>query len=368
MEVFVKATLSTLVLILYGVTSGCASTDGSDTILGDSNPPSGDLDSDTDTDTDADTDTDTDADTDADTDTDADADTDADTDADADTDVDTDADTDMDTDADTDADTDVDTDADTDVDTDADTDMDADMDMDADTDADMDVDTDVDTDTDTDADADSIPDTGDIDDCPSEIQVVYHDFESDHPDFGCSMAGQSITPGLVLDTLDADRKPQYNPDTPTPLPGNSDPMITSEETFYEWFHEVPGVNVELEGVLDLTEEPPGSGIFVYESEDHTIVPGEGAFTTEIHSEFVYKEGQTFSFSGDDDVWVFIDNRLVVDVGGLHNEETGSVNLDELGLVQGETYTIDMFHAERCYPVSVFRLQTSIDCFTPIIIV
>ncbi len=59
---------------------------------------------------------------------------------------------------------------------------------------------------------------------------------------------------------------------------------------------------------------------------------------------------------------------MVDVGGLHQKETGSVNLDDLDLVPGETYTIDMFHAERCYGVSIFKLETSIDCFTPIIII
>ncbi len=249
---------------------------------------------------------------------------------------------------------------------DADSDSDSDTDSDGDSDVDTDGDSDGDSDSDSDGDTDPDGDAGTDDECPSEIQVVYHDLAPEHPDFGCNMSGSGITAGLVLDTLDTNRKPQYNPNPPATT-GGSNPMITSEATFYEWFHHVPGVNTESTGTLPLIEDPPGSGRFIYENDDHVVVPGEGAFTTEIHSEFVYELGQTFSFSGDDDVWVFIDNALVVDVGGLHMEESGSVNLDTLGLTPGQTYNIDMFHAERCYPVSIFKLETSIDCFEPVVV-
>ncbi len=81
------------------------------------------------------------------------------------------------------------------------------------------------------------------------------------------------------------------------------------------------------------------------------------------AEFEYVKGQYFEFNGDDDVWVFINNKLVVDIGGQHNKVFGAVDLDTLGLTPGEIYPFHIFYAERKRYKSNFMMRTSIDLRT-----
>ncbi|MCA9692654.1 MAG: fibro-slime domain-containing protein [Nannocystaceae bacterium] len=232
------------------------------------------------------------------------------------------------------------------------------------------------TDTDTDTDTEGMIECG-------NLPVTYRDFMPLHVDFGCHMFGNAARPGLVLDQLGNDNKPVYNPNPPPP-PGNwngSNPQITSQASFAEWYNPVPDVNIEIQGEIALMEIMPGVWSFqsnsFYPLTDmgwgNNVTPnwaGEtypdrnGAFTTEIHTNFVYTPGQSFTFIGDDDVWVFIDGQLALDIGGLHSQVSDTVNLDTLGLTPNQMYSLDVFHAERCGSGSNFRIDTSIQCFVP----
>ncbi|MEO7424109.1 MAG: fibro-slime domain-containing protein [Fibrobacteria bacterium] len=89
------------------------------------------------------------------------------------------------------------------------------------------------------------------------------------------------------------------------------------------------------------------------------------FTMELHMQFPYDEGkgQVFTFSGDDDIWVFINGICIVDRGGVHPAESGQVNLDSLksrlGLEDGKQYPLDFFFAERHTSSSTCTITTNL---------
>ena len=88
-----------------------------------------------------------------------------------------------------------------------------------------------------------------------------------------------------------------------------------------------------------------------------------SFTMMLKREFIYKEGMKFSFYGDDDLWVFINDGLALDIGGIHMQVAGNFDLDnlagQLGLTLGEKYEIAIFYGERQANSSNILITTNI---------
>ncbi len=91
-----------------------------------------------------------------------------------------------------------------------------------------------------------------------------------------------------------------------------------------------------------------------------------SYTMEIHTFFTYSGGEVFRFTGDDDVFAFINGQLAMDIGGVHSAVSDSIILDNaaasLNLVKGKTYPFDFFYAERHTCAADIKITT--DLFKP----
>jgi len=203
-----------------------------------------------------------------------------------------------------------------------------------------------------------------------------------HPDFE-HFQGDKPTTGLVANQLGTDGKPVYASHCeatydPTLCPWKQ--QTTSKEAFDQWYRATDNVNKPY--VVYFLFQPNGN-IVTFDSK--YFFPADGAgwnslayandfkqhnfgFTTELHTKFQYNGGETFRFSGDDDLWVFINGKLAMDLGGLHPPAANTINLDSaagtLGIAKGNVYTLELFHAERHTTASNFRVDstlTFVDC-------
>lgn len=174
-------------------------------------------------------------------------------------------------------------------------------------------------------------------------------------------------------------------DTPATLGPPSDGGIQSQASFDQWFRDVLGVNISTALSIRLTQQADGTYVFdsatdePYASLDgffpieHQLFGNPGYyspdrnyhFTFHGHWQFLYdaSAGQFFSFTGDDDVWVYVNGRLVIDLGGRHPPVEQFVDMDRLALADGEEYEMDLFYAERHWGGSNMKITTNMPLVT-----
>lgn len=240
---------------------------------------------------------------------------------------------------------------------------------------------------------------------PAQLNLLttYRDFISfplagatRHPDFQAfGQASTDYTPSLVKNALGPTGKPVMDGRCVQPGVTILCPMgqeLTTSANFDQWYRDTPGVNITIPGALLLPRLAGGAyvfdsankGFFPVDNKGFTAPPAKEAtaqadatvndggmhnfgFTTEVRYYFQYRGGESLTFSGDDDVWIFINRKLALDVGGLHPRVERTLTVDQgasaLGLVIGGLYEIALFHAERYTTASNFKL--TLTGFAPI---
>lgn len=194
----------------------------------------------------------------------------------------------------------------------------------------------------------------------------------------CGYINYEVEQGIVSGVLGADYLPVAEGGTNTSNKG------VTGENFKRWFSAIDGKSKNIPSVLNMTYSEANSS-FDYENEKFYPVDGLGfkdvdedghnhLFTLSlgIPIRVLKSDDQIFEITADDDTWVYVDNKLVLDMGGIHEPVRGVLQIAENGevntgigeeelaysgtTINGDSAIIRVFHADRDSKESVFKMH------------
>lgn len=131
------------------------------------------------------------------------------------------------------------------------------------------------------------------------------------------------------------------------------------------FYPIDGLGYD--AILGDTTDKTDSPYQKDENGNLTIVRPEhpnGSYTLRGEAQFVYQDNLYFEFSGDDDVYMYINGVLALDLGGAHGICTKRVNLKDVAtkchLTPGDVATFTFFYMERNSDASNFKIETNME--------
>ena len=217
----------------------------------------------------------------------------------------------------------------------------------------------------------------------AELYGGYFQEGKGHPDFSRQHPySYNDELGIVISELGLDGLPVYN---------TCEKSEITKESFDMWFRDYPGINKTIHKTLTLM--PTKNILWCYTSKSFlplNINEGFGGdkgnnrnvnFTAIMTFYFVYTGNNYLICSSDDDMWVFINGKLAIDLGGLHDDMASKIELssetksqsvkekefiykynDKFGLIEGQRVEVKIFKAERAFGGSSFTVSSSTDLF------
>jgi fibro-slime domain-containing protein len=148
--------------------------------------------------------------------------------------------------------------------------------------------------------------------------------------------------------------------------------IPSAAAFDAWFADVAGQNMAIPHTITLTRNAVNP-IWQFNSSSFYPIETRGfgkegqlhnyyfTFAATLRFRHHACTGGFVDFSGNDDAWLFVNGDLAMDRGGVNPPATAQyVEIDRMGLVDGEIYEMRFFYAQRNTLSSNFRFRTNLD--------